>query len=54
MYQQTESWIMQHEFEKENLVFYVVGGAALVVMLRKLLKANGMDGSQIRSKGFWH
>jgi len=34
-------------------VCYLVGGAELIVTLRKLLKNHGFIGSQIKSKGFW-
>lgn len=54
LYKQTENWIIQHRSEKENLIFYVVGSKELIVALRKLLKTHGFDGSQIKSKGFWH
>ena len=54
LYKQTEDWIIQHRSEKENLIFYVVGGKELILTLRQLLKALGFDGSQIKSKGFWH
>jgi NADPH-dependent ferric siderophore reductase len=54
IYKQTEDWVIKHQAEKENFVFYVVGGAELIVILRKLLRTYGFDGSQIKSKGFWH
>jgi len=53
IYKETELWLKKHQSEKDNLVFYVVGGAKLVVTLRKLLKTYGIDGNQIKSKGFW-
>jgi NADPH-dependent ferric siderophore reductase len=53
IYKQTEDWIIQHQSGKDNLVFYVVGSAELIVMLRRLLKNYGFDASQIKSKGFW-
>jgi NADPH-dependent ferric siderophore reductase len=54
IYKQTEDWANIHQAEKENFVFYVVGSAALIVTLRKFLRTYGFDGSQIKSKGFWH
>lgn len=53
IYKQTEDWLIQHQTEKENFVFYVVGSAELIVTLRRLLKNYGFNGSQIKSKGFW-
>jgi NADPH-dependent ferric siderophore reductase len=53
IYKQTEAWINQNLTEKDNFVFYVVGGAELIVALRKLLKNYGFNGSQIKSQGFW-
>ncbi len=44
---------VQVKANQENTVFYVVGNAKLIVSVRNLLKANGIDGSRIKSKGFW-
>lgn len=54
IFRQTENLITRHQSEKEKFVFYIVGGAGLVVQLRKLLKSHGVDGRQIKSYGFWH
>ena len=54
IYKQTEDFLIKHQAEKENFVFYVVGSAELIVTLRKLLTTYGFEGSQIKSKGFWH
>jgi NADPH-dependent ferric siderophore reductase len=51
---QTEDWAIKHQAKNENFVFYVVGNAELIVILRKLLRIYGFDPSQIKSKGFWH
>lgn len=51
---QTEEWVIKNQAEKEQFIFYIVGNAELIVRLRKLLKAFGLEGSQIKSKGFWH
>ncbi len=53
-YNQIEEWLITNLFEKDNFVFYVVGSAELIINLRKLLKSYGIDGSQIKLKGFWH
>src|SRR5450432_2254412 len=54
IYKQTEDWVIKHQAEKENFVFYVVGSTELIVTLRKFLRTYGFDGNQIKSKGFWH
>lgn len=54
IYKQTEYGAVKHQAEKENFVFYVVGGKELILILRILLKTCGFDGNQIKSKGFWH
>jgi NADPH-dependent ferric siderophore reductase len=54
IHKQTEDWVIKHQAEKENFVFYVVGGKELIVTIRKLLRTYGFDESQIKSKGFWH
>jgi len=54
IYLKTEEWLIDNQTEKENFVFYVVGGAELTIRIRKILKSYGTDGSQIKLKGFWH
>ncbi len=54
IYYQTEEWLIANQSEKEDFIFYVVGGAELVMGLRKILKNYGVDGSRIKLKGFWH
>ena len=54
IYYQTKEWLKINYTEKDNFVFYVVGGAELVICIRRLLKTYGVAGSQIKSKGFWH
>jgi NADPH-dependent ferric siderophore reductase len=44
---------IQIKTDQEKHVFYVVGNAQLIVSVRKLLKTHGIDGSRIKSKGFW-
>ena len=52
--EQTEHWALNHQTDKENFVFYVVGNNEMVVSLRKLLRTYGFQGGQIKTKGFWH
>lgn len=53
IYDYLQQVALQINSAKENYVFYVVGNAQLIVTVRKLLKANGIDGGRIKSKGFW-
>ena len=46
-------WVDQRPDLIGDAVFYVVGGAGLVQALRQRLRAKGVDGSRIKSKGFW-
>ncbi len=54
IYKQTGEWIIKHQFDKDDFVFYIVGNAELTVTLRKLLKTHGVNSGQIKLKGFWH
>lgn len=54
IYYQTKEWLNANQHQKDKFVFYVVGSAELVVSIRRLLKTYYIDGSQIKSKGFWH
>ena len=49
----TTALVTEHPSEQSSDVFYVVGNAQLVVAIRRLLKANGIEGRFIKSKGFW-
>lgn len=51
--QKTEQLIQELD-DKENCIFYIVGYAKMVVLLRKHLKSQSIAGEQIKSKGFWH
>jgi len=53
IFHQTQEWIIQIQSEKDNCVFYVAGNLELIVTLKKLLKSYNINGSQIKSKGFW-
>jgi len=54
IYKRTGEWIMKHQCEKDDFVFYIVGNAGLIVTSRKLLKTHGIKSDRIKSKGFWH
>ncbi|AYB31976.1 SIP domain-containing protein [Chryseolinea soli] len=53
LYDHAEQVAIQIKDDQENNVFYVVGNAQLIMSVRKLLKTHGIDGSRIKSKGFW-
>ena len=49
----TKEWLKKNEYLKDNFVFYVIGNAKLIVSIRQQLKNYDINGSQIKSKGFW-
>lgn len=54
IYYQVNRWLNNNRKDLDNKIFYVVGSAELIVPIRRLLKTYKIDGSQIKSKGFWH
>lgn len=48
-----EQWLCDHSMQLQHASFYIVGNAGLVVKARRVLKNLGIQGLQIRSKGFW-
>ena len=52
LYQYAGQWIQQQP-EKESFAFFIVGNSHLTVKLRRMLKQHGINGSLIKSKGFW-
>lgn len=50
-----EDWVTAFDMrDEEGIVFYLAGHIPAVTKLRKLLKAKGYNGSQIKCQGFWN
>ena len=46
-------WVVRQQCRLEDVVFYLAGNNTMVTQLRKLLKQQGYNSSQIKAQGFW-
>ncbi|MES2110617.1 MAG: SIP domain-containing protein [Bacteroidota bacterium] len=46
-------WLLQQTYHLENTIFYLTGNNTMVGQLRKILRSQGYNSSQVMAQGFW-
>jgi NADPH-dependent ferric siderophore reductase len=46
-------WVIEQQYTLDNTVFYIAGNHTMVLQLRKLLRMQGYNSTQVKTQGFW-